>query len=152
MVEFPGSFVSLLNLTRLQSGPSHELSKVFGSCKLFVQCLFVEREDRCGECRCFTHTPCCPSMLMFIGFPMLCKINVVIISEVESYESMEIVDVAARPLQGNQSSNSSDDELVRLCRAWLNANQNSTKGVGQKSDHLWGFSDPAPSKKPRSEI
>jgi hypothetical protein len=39
-------------------------------------------------------------MLMFIGFPTLCKINVVIISEVESYETMEIVDVAARPFQG----------------------------------------------------
>jgi hypothetical protein len=95
-------------------------------------------------------------MLVFIGFPTLFKINVVIISEVESYETMEIVDVAARSFQGNQSSNSSDDELVRLCRAWLNANQNSTKGAGQKSDHLWGVSDPAPtsapSKNPRSEI
>ncbi len=100
MVKFPGSFVSLLNPTRLQSGPSHELSKVFGACKLFVQCLFVKREDCCGECRCSTHTPCCPNMLMFIGFPTLCKINVVIISEVESYETMEIVDVAARPFQG----------------------------------------------------
>jgi hypothetical protein len=47
---------------------------------------------------------------------------------------MEIVDVAARPFQGNQSSDSSDDELVRLCRAWLNANQNSTNRA-----KIWSF-------------
>jgi hypothetical protein len=61
---------------------------------------------------------------MFFGFPTLCKINVVVNKKVK------IRDAATPPLQWNQGSNFSDDELVRLCKTWLNTSQNSTKGVG----------------------
>jgi len=109
---------------RLWIGPNGKLFEVFGIWKMFVQCLFVEREDHCDECHCFTHTPCCPSMLMFFGFPTLCKINVVVNRKVNTKND------ATPFLQWNQSSNFSGDELVRLCKTWLNIRQNSTKGVG----------------------
>jgi hypothetical protein len=91
---------------------------------MFVQCLFVEKDDHCDECHCFTHTPCCPSMLMFFVFPTLSKINVVVNKKVRTR------DATTTPLQWNQGSNFSDDELVRLCETWLNISRNSTKGVG----------------------
>ncbi len=109
---------------RLWIGPNGKLFEVLGARKMFVQCLFVEREDHCDECHCFTHTPCCPSMPMFSGFPTLCKINV------DVNKKVKIKDVATPPLQWNQGSNFSDVELVKLCKTWLNINQNSTKNVG----------------------
>lgn len=86
--------------------------------------MFVEREDHCDECHCFTHTPCCPSMSMFFGFPTLFKINVVVNRKVKTRDD------ATLPFQWNQCNNFSGDELVRLCTTWLNISQNSTKGVG----------------------
>lgn len=52
---------------------------------------------------------------------------------------MEIIDVITPPFHQNRDSNFSDDELVRPCRTWLNVSQNSTKGVGAKSNHLWAL-------------
>ncbi len=108
---------------KLWIGPNGKLFEVFGTRKMFVQCLFVERNNHCDECHCFIHTPYCPSMPMFFGFPTLCKINVVVNKKVK------IKDATTPPLQWNQGSNFSDDELVRLCKTWLNISQNSTKGV-----------------------
>ncbi len=76
------------------------------------------------ECHCFIHTPCCPSMSMFFGFPTLFKINVVVNRKVKTRDD------ATLPFQWNQCNNFSGDELVRLCTTWLNISQNSTKGVG----------------------
>ncbi len=55
---------------------------------------------------------------MFFGFPTLCKINV------DVNKKIKIRDAATPPLQWNQGSNFSDDELVRLCKTC------STKNVG----------------------
>ena len=41
------------------------------------------------------------------------------------------------PTRQQRGTNFSDDELVRLCRAWLNVNQNSRKGTSQKSFNFW---------------
>lgn len=45
--------------------------------------------------------------------------------------------VAPCPQWQHQGSNFSDNELVKLCRAWLNTSQNNTKGTGQKSETFW---------------
>ncbi len=109
---------------RLWIGPTSKLFEVSGAHKMFVECLFAEKEDHCDECHCFTHTPCCPSISMFFGFPTLCKINVIVNRKVKTKDD------ATPPLQWNQGSNFSGDELVRLCKTWLNISQNSTKRVG----------------------
>ncbi len=52
---------------------------------------------------------------------------------------METKDAITPPFHQNCDNNFSDDELVRPHRTWLIVSQNSTKGVGQKSNHSWAL-------------
>jgi hypothetical protein len=78
-----------------------------------------------------------PSMSTFTSFPTLCVINVSDSSKVENFKTMIITNVATPLFQYIQCTNFNDDESVKLCKAWLNASKNFTKGIGQKFDNFY---------------
>jgi hypothetical protein len=123
-------------MKRLQVRPSGGLFLISSLCEMFIQHCSIERESCYDECH-FICMPQHPSMSMFTSFPTLCMINVIDSGKVESFKTMTITNVATPLLQYIQCSNFNDDESVRLCKTWLNVNQNFSKGIDKKYDNFY---------------